>query len=547
MVAADSRFVDYDIYLVNYRTPLFKNAPNIYETAGSELSHLKDGGAFKQYTDLHFIGHSMGGLVLKSMLLRLTSGPNVNMLRQVKSVIYLSTPAQGASIASLVSRFSMNPQLTDMERAHLNTFIQNLEDGWVQLMISRDEAKARFPRVHCAYETLETNGVFVVPREMANTRCDDILHSMPFNHFGMVTPTRRDADPYLWVMTRILEATTENEMRKEAAGMFAQAERLRSSGEAQQARLLYKEAGKLFQKVADRLGEAQVLRGLGDVDRGLGRNDEAREAYTQAGTLFQKTEDRLGEAQVLRGLGELERMLGRNDKAREAYSQASILYKKMDDRHGEAQVLLGLADLERTLGHSKQAGETLTEARTLYEELKSRLGEAQVLLVQGALEYALGRDDQARKAYSQARTIFQAEKYRLGEAQVLSGLGDLERELGRNDQAREALTEAGMLYKELKSRRGEADILLGLGDLERTLSRNDEARKAYSRASTLFKEVEDRRGEAYVLVGLGRLEVTLHHAELARQHLYQAAGLFEAIGMSDWKEIALTEAKNLSR
>jgi pimeloyl-ACP methyl ester carboxylesterase len=233
MVAADGRFVDYDIYLVNYRTPYLNNAPNLYETAGSELSHLKDRGAFKQYTDLHFIGHSMGGLVIKSMLLRLTSGPDVNMLRQVKSVIYLSTPAQGSSIASLASWFSMNPQLRDMEQAHLNTFIQSLEDGWVQLMISRDQAKARFPRVHCAYETLAMDGVLVVPREMANTRCDALLHSMPFDHLGMVTPTGQDADPYLWVMTRILESTAEDEVRKEAAGMFAQAERLRSSGEAQ--------------------------------------------------------------------------------------------------------------------------------------------------------------------------------------------------------------------------------------------------------------------------------------------------------------------------
>lgn len=99
----------------------------------------------------------------------------------------------------------------------------------------------------------------------------------------------------------------------------------------------------------------------------------------------------------------------------------------------------------------------------------------------------------------------------------------------------------------MKSRKGEAYILLGLGDLERTLGRNDEARKTYSQASTLFKEVENRLGEAYVLVGLGRLEASLHHTELARQHLYQAAGLFEAIRMSDWKEIALTEAKSLSR
>ena len=427
MVAADGRFVDYDIYLMNYRTPYLMNAPNIYETAGSELSHLRDRGTFKQYTDLHFIGHSMGGLVIKSMLLRLTSGPNLNMLRQVKSAIYLSTPAQGSSVASFWSWFSMNPQLRDMERAHLNTFIQSLEDQWVQLMISRDEAKIRFPRVHCAYETLGTNGVLIVPREMANTRCDGLLHPMPFDHSGMVTPTRRDADPYLWVMKRILEATEEDDVRKKAAGLLVQAEQLRSTGYAQQARAAYTEASMLYKEVEDRRGEAQVLRGLADLERTLNHNDQARAAYTGARMLYKEVEDRRGEAQVLRGLGELERVL---------------------DRH-----------------------------------------------------------DQARAAYTEARTLF----------------------------------------KEVESRYGEATVLLGLGDLERMLSHDDQARAAYAKARMLYKSVEDRRGEANVLLGLGRLEATLKHPELARQHLFQSAGLFEAIGMSDWKEIALAEAKNLSR
>jgi pimeloyl-ACP methyl ester carboxylesterase len=327
MAAADGRFVDYDIYLVNYRTPYLKNALNLYETAGSELSHLKDRGAFKQYTDLHFIGHSMGGLVIKSMLLRLAIGPDVNMFRQVKSVIYLSTPAQGASIASLGSWFSMNPQLRDMEQAHLNTYIQSLEDGWVQMMISRDQAKARFPRVHCAYETQATYGVLVVPREMANTRCDAPLYSMPFDHFGMVTPTQQDADPYLWVMKRILEATAEDEVRKKAAGLLVQAERLSLSGDAQQARAVYTEARMLFRAVGSRLGEAHSLLGLGELDHVLGRNDQARAAYTEAHTLFRAVESRYGEANVLLDLGRLEATLNHAELARQHLFQAAGFFE----------------------------------------------------------------------------------------------------------------------------------------------------------------------------------------------------------------------------
>src|SRR6267143_4832561 len=71
VVQSDPRFSDYDIYLVNYPSPPVGRAPNIYETANSELNYLEDRGVFDRYREVHFIAHSMGGLVVKRMLVRL--------------------------------------------------------------------------------------------------------------------------------------------------------------------------------------------------------------------------------------------------------------------------------------------------------------------------------------------------------------------------------------------------------------------------------------------------------------------------------------------
>ena len=59
----------------------------------------------------------------------------------------------------------------------------------------------------------------------------------------------------------------------------------------------------------------------------LDRNDQARTAYTEARALFKADGDRLGEANVLLGLGELEHALGRNDQARTAYTEARTLFE----------------------------------------------------------------------------------------------------------------------------------------------------------------------------------------------------------------------------
>lgn len=66
LVRGDDKFKDYDIYLVNYRTSYITSAPNIYQVAKRELERLKDKGIFKQYKEIYFIAHSMGGLVTKN-------------------------------------------------------------------------------------------------------------------------------------------------------------------------------------------------------------------------------------------------------------------------------------------------------------------------------------------------------------------------------------------------------------------------------------------------------------------------------------------------
>jgi pimeloyl-ACP methyl ester carboxylesterase len=101
MVSKDSRFAAYDVYLLNYRTPFFGGAPNAHEIAGNELGRLMSRKVFERYDEIYVIAHSMGGLVTKSLLTRLNRGSDVVLLRRVKGVVYLSTPAQGADVASL--------------------------------------------------------------------------------------------------------------------------------------------------------------------------------------------------------------------------------------------------------------------------------------------------------------------------------------------------------------------------------------------------------------------------------------------------------------
>jgi hypothetical protein len=149
----------------------------------------------------------MGGLIVKRALTNLNRPNYIEKLRRVKAVLYISTPAQGAEIASVGSYLSVNPQLSDMHPADLNSFIQNLENQWQDLLRDRDAQFQQFPQSFCAYETKPTYGIIVVSRVYAATRCDQNPFPVDEDHAAIVKPASKEADIYKWVQSRIQQTS----------------------------------------------------------------------------------------------------------------------------------------------------------------------------------------------------------------------------------------------------------------------------------------------------------------------------------------------------
>ena len=216
------------------------------------------------------------------MLTRLARDEDPNLLTRFHSVIFLSSPAQGAHIAQAAAPLSPNPQLLNMAPAHDNAFLQELEDTWRSLIVARDRMHSRFPRVHYAYETLPTYGTMVVPREMAASHSDSDPYPMPFDHRGMATPTSRDADPYAWTMARISEVGDLEQAVAQIETRLRGIEAFVLAGQFDEAR----RAGNEVMTLARRLGEfraiVSALTELGDVELAASRVDECREHYTEA-------------------------------------------------------------------------------------------------------------------------------------------------------------------------------------------------------------------------------------------------------------------------
>lgn len=200
LMQTDTAFRQYTIGRVRYESPRFARTSGVEEIATRLLRHLEDRGVFQKYKEIYFITHSMGGLVVKRVLVDLHRPSQIDKLRRVKAILLISVPSQGATIAELGSWLSRNPQIPDLRAADLNSFLQGLENQWQDLL--RDRGQDTFPLSFCAYETKPT-----VSRVYAATSCDQNPVPVDADHSGIVKPGNRDADIYRWAQARIQQTS----------------------------------------------------------------------------------------------------------------------------------------------------------------------------------------------------------------------------------------------------------------------------------------------------------------------------------------------------
>ncbi|MDR4485554.1 MAG: hypothetical protein R3B95_20555 [Nitrospirales bacterium] len=204
----DNAFDDYDIYAFNYETSLVYYSSNITEIANQLYQSLKDHEVFRKYSEVHFVTHSMGGLVAKRMLINLHQEGHDDDLDHIRTVFFLGNPAHGSFWANIVSWFTPNRQFNDMESEDLNTYLQTLAQDWGVFRTARHRIRPEwpFPLIYCAHETKPSYLITIVNRIQVED-CEGSSLPISANHVQMVKPRNSTEEPYPWVKRLILDAS----------------------------------------------------------------------------------------------------------------------------------------------------------------------------------------------------------------------------------------------------------------------------------------------------------------------------------------------------
>ncbi|WP_437928915.1 tetratricopeptide repeat protein [Sorangium sp. So ce291] len=295
------------------------------------------------------------------------------------------------------------------------------------------------------------------------------------------------------------------------------------------ARKEYDSALSIYREIRDRLGEANCLRCLGDLLMRVDDLEGARKEYDSALPIYREMRQRLGEANSLQRLGDLLMRVDDLEGARKAYDSALRICREIRDRLGEANCLRSLGDLLMRVDDLEGARKAYDGALPIYQEIRQRLGEANCLRSLGNLLVRVDDLEGARGTYDSALRICREIRDRLGEANCLRSLGNVLMRVDDLEGARKAYDSALPIYREIRARPGEASCLRNRGDLLMRADDLEGARKEYDSALRIYREIRERLGEANSLQCRGELLMRVDDLEGARESYDSALRIYREI------------------
>ncbi len=162
-------------------------------------------------------------------------------------------------------------------------------------------------------------------------------------------------------------------MSKAVIELMRQADRARRENRPADAHRDWADAVVLCRQAGVQRELVRALKGLGQIERDLGRGDAARPLYEEAVAICREEGAPLALAHTVRHLGDIHQDAGRAELAEPCYHEALALYR----RHKKPPPL-DLANALRPLAILKEDAGEVEEARRLWEEARDLYAAANV-------------------------------------------------------------------------------------------------------------------------------------------------------------------------
>ncbi|TNN46537.1 Protein SERAC1 [Liparis tanakae] len=199
--------VEYDSHLSDWmaKCPAENQMKSLAYRSQELLKKLKLAGVGER--PVVWVAHSMGGLLVKKMLLDASEDPDMQeLLKNTKGIMFYSVPHHGTFMAeySVSVRYLLFPSVEVRELCKDSPALRNLNENFLNM------AKEKEFKVLSFAETLPTNigpmiKILVVPTQSANLGIGELIE-VDVDHLNICKPEKKDSFLYKRSLQFILEA-----------------------------------------------------------------------------------------------------------------------------------------------------------------------------------------------------------------------------------------------------------------------------------------------------------------------------------------------------
>ncbi|XP_053566889.1 protein SERAC1 [Bombina bombina] len=199
--------VEYDTHLSDWKAkcPADRQRKSMVYRSNEILNNLKAAGVGER--PIIWVAHSMGGLLVKKMLLNASLDQNMHsFVKNTRGIAFYSVPHHGSHLAeySVNARLLLFPSIEVKELSTDSPALKELNDAFLQLVKEKDFKILSFA------ETMPTHvgsmmKLHVVPVESANLGIGDLI-PVEVNHLNICKPNSKDSFIYQRTLQFIRDA-----------------------------------------------------------------------------------------------------------------------------------------------------------------------------------------------------------------------------------------------------------------------------------------------------------------------------------------------------
>src|SRR5881396_1758003 len=296
-------------------------------------------------------------------------------------------------------------------------------------------------------------------------------------------------------------------------------------------------ARELFERLADRQGEAEAYELLGIITHSLrGRLSKAQTAYRKALQLYEAMGEGKGAARTTAFLGRALLDAGELAQAKSLLRNALGLARTHHERISEARSLIALAIVEHLAGDPIACVSNFTGAIAIWQQLGDGVGEAYTHLHLGMHLLRRGKVDEAEREIQTARQLLHEHGTVEDSPFLLRSLAEIYLARGDLAQAAEYAERAVTTLEAAEDEVPQATHRVTLGRVRAAQGRAEEAETLFTQGLEILagQNQEYRFDLAVSLLKYGEALQLMRSPRRAQEVLQQARSLFAQIGASNF-------------